>query len=187
MRQLEVAAQRHRIARELHDGYAQALAGINLRLEGSRRLLRADDVGEALSELTALQTSVQHEYDDLRHYARSLAGVEPTPEPESSDPATHLRVTAEVAGSVDLVEHVLGIAREGVRNVKRHAHARSAQIAIRTEPAHVRIDIEDDGVGFAAADVTRGRSPRVYADRRPHRDRERPRAGAHLTITLPNG
>jgi signal transduction histidine kinase len=188
MRQLEVAAQRHRIARELHDGYAQALAGINLRLEGSRRLLRADDIGEALSELTDLQTSVQHEYDDLRHYARSLAGVDPAPEPENTDPATHLRVTAEVTGSVDLVEHILGIAREGVRNVKRHAHARSAQIAIRTEPAQVRIDIEDDGVGFAAADVTpwsiASRVREIGGRIEIVNDRAQ---GAHLAITLPNG
>jgi two-component system nitrate/nitrite sensor histidine kinase NarX len=154
MRQLEVAEARHRIARELHDGYAQALAGINLRLEGSRRLLRAEGVGEALTELTDLQASVQREYDDLRRYARSLAGVEATPTAPGGSPATNLHVTAEVEGSIDLVEHVLGIAREGLRNVRRHAGARSARIAITTEPASVRIDIEDDGVGFASEDVT---------------------------------
>jgi signal transduction histidine kinase len=73
MRQLEVAEQRHRIARDLHDGYAQALAGINLRLESSRRLLRADAAGEALTELTELQESVKREFDDFRRYARSPA------------------------------------------------------------------------------------------------------------------
>jgi signal transduction histidine kinase len=66
MRQLEVDAQRTRIARELHDGYAQALAGITLRLEGTRRLLRSDASGEALQELTELQDSVNREYDELR-------------------------------------------------------------------------------------------------------------------------
>ncbi len=187
MRQLEVAEQRHRIARELHDGYAQALAGINLRLEGSRRLLRASDVGEALTELTDLQSSVQREYDDLRHYARSLAGVDPAPEPERAVGTTHLHVTADVEGSVDLVEHVLGIAREGLRNVRRHADARSARIAIRSEPAHVRIDIEDDGVGFASEGVT----PWSIASRvrevggRLDIMTDRPR-GAHLAITLPH-
>ena len=33
MRQFEIVEQRHRIARDLHDNFAQALAGINLRLE----------------------------------------------------------------------------------------------------------------------------------------------------------
>lgn len=187
MRELEVAEQRHRIARELHDGYAQALAGINLRLEGARRLMRADSGTEALTELTDLQTSVQHEYDDLRRYARSLAGVEETPVLRGEDSTTRLVVSAEVEGSVDLVEHVLGIAREGLSNVRRHAGARSARIAIRTDPAAVHIDIEDDGVGFAAADVT----PWSIASRvreiggRVEIVNDRPR-GAHLAITLPH-
>jgi signal transduction histidine kinase len=186
MRQLEVAEARHRIARELHDGYAQALAGINLRLEGSRRLLRAQGVGEALAELTDLQESVQREYDDLRRYARSLAGVAPSPSAHGDDPETRLSVSVEVEGSVELVDHVLGIAREGLSNVRRHARAHSARIAIRTDAATVRIDIEDDGVGFAAADVTPwsiasrvreiGGQIEIVGDR-AH--------GAHLAITLP--
>lgn len=186
MRELEIAEQRHRIGRELHDGYAQALAGINLRLEGSRRLLRAERGGEAMSELTDLQQSVQSEYDGLRRYARSLAGVETTPAFPGEGAATHLRVSADVEGSVDLVEHVLGIAREGVNNVRRHAQARSARIAIRSEAATVRIDIEDDGVGFGTTAVTPwsiasrvreiGGKIEIVSDR-PH--------GAHLAITLP--
>ncbi|MBY0274250.1 hypothetical protein K2Z84_02825 [Candidatus Binatia bacterium] len=53
MRQLAVAEQRHRIGRELHDGYAQALAGINLRLEGAVRRLRAGSADDALHETAA--------------------------------------------------------------------------------------------------------------------------------------
>jgi hypothetical protein len=44
MRQLEATEQRHRIARDLHDNFAQALGGINLRLEGYRRELRITPV-----------------------------------------------------------------------------------------------------------------------------------------------
>src|SRR5207245_332758 len=40
VRELEAASQRERIARSLHDGYMQALAGVNLRLETSRGLMR---------------------------------------------------------------------------------------------------------------------------------------------------
>src|SRR5947207_781227 len=39
MRVLEASAERMRIGRDLHDGYAQALAGVTLRLEATRRLL----------------------------------------------------------------------------------------------------------------------------------------------------
>jgi two-component system nitrate/nitrite sensor histidine kinase NarX len=185
MRQLAIAEQRNRIARELHDGYAQALAGINLRLEGSRRLLLSEGVPEALSELTDLQESVQHEYDDLRRYARSLAGVETTPTPDGEGHATHLSISAEVAGSVDLIDHVLGIAREGVRNVRRHAHARSARIDIRTDSDAVRIDIQDDGVGFGTEVTPWSIASRVREIGGRIEIVAGRREGAHLAITLP--
>jgi signal transduction histidine kinase len=185
MRQLEVAEQRHRIARELHDGYAQALAGINLRLEGSRRLLRGGDTTVALGELTDLQESVKREYDDLRRYARSLAGVEVTPTTGASEHATRLRLTTDVDGSVDFIEHVLGIVREGVSNVRRHARARTARIEVRSDVQTVRIDIGDDGVGFGG-DVT----PWSIASRVREIGGRIEMVGdgshgAHLAITLP--
>src|SRR5262249_38520263 len=40
IRRLEANAERARIARSLHDGYAAALAGVNLRLETCRELSR---------------------------------------------------------------------------------------------------------------------------------------------------
>ena len=38
VRELETRAERQSIARSLHDGYVQALAGVNLRLETCRAL-----------------------------------------------------------------------------------------------------------------------------------------------------
>jgi signal transduction histidine kinase len=186
MRQLEVDAQRHRIARELHDGYAQALAGITLRLEGTRRLLRSDASGEALEELTELQDSVNREYDELRRYARSLAGLDATPVGEEDGAPVRMTLRAEVTGSAQLVEHVLGIAREGLVNVRRHARATTARIDIRGHGSEVRIDIDDDGVGFrddvapwTIASRSRDIGGTLHIDRAAGR-------GAHVSITLPN-
>jgi len=185
MRQLEVAEQRHRIGRELHDGYAQAMAGINLRLEGARRLLRANAVADAMTDLSELQESVKHEYDDLRRYARSLAGVEVTAVPGDHHQVTRLWMRADVSGSVELLDHVLSIAREGIRNVRRHAHARSATIDIRTEPAHVRIAIDDDGVGLDAEVTPWSIASRVKEIGGDIQMRADQGPGAHLLITLP--
>ena len=189
MRQLEFAEQRHRIARELHDGYAQALAGINLRLESSRRLLRndpgADASAKALVDLTELQQSVQHEYDDLRRYARTLAGVDVTPASAQHEGGTRLRLRAEVEGPLDLVEHVLGIAREGISNVRRHARAGTASIDIRADASAVRIDIADDGVGFAEAAPPWSIASRVREIGGAVAVVAGSEAGAHLSITLP--
>jgi signal transduction histidine kinase len=187
MRRLEVAEQRHRIARDLHDGFAQALAGINLRLESCRRHLRANSTTEALTDLTELQDGVKREYDDLRTYTRSLAGVEASRALSEKDTATRVWVNADVSGSVDLVDHVLQIVREGINNVRRHASAKTAKIQIRTDQLHVRVSIEDDGVGFSGDAAPWSMASRVkevggqiqiVTDQQP---------GAHLLITLPQG
>jgi signal transduction histidine kinase len=149
MRQLEVAEQRHRIGRELHDGYAQALAGINLRLEGAVRRLRAGSVDSALHELEELKEGVQREFDDFRRYARTLAGVPDTPSTSAASAAPLLRVAADFTVPLPVADHVLGIAREALSNVRRHARAERAALDIRSKGDEVQVTIEDDGVGFA--------------------------------------
>jgi signal transduction histidine kinase len=148
LQHLEATQQRHRIARDLHDGFVQALAGINLRLEGCRRLLVRNDPAHAMTVLTDLQTSVSREYDDLRAYMSTLAGVPPSPASVGAPPTTSFSLDIRVRGSIDLVDHILQIAREGLSNVRRHAAAASAQIQVSVEDSQVRILIEDDGVGL---------------------------------------
>lgn len=148
MRQFEIVEQRHRIARDLHDNFAQALAGINLRLESCRLKLDADPAAEVLSDLVELQDNVRREYDELRAFTRSLAGLEVTPVSDDGETVPRFSFRAELCGSANLVDHILQIAREGIANVRRHAHARHANIEIQTDPKQVRVTIEDDGVGF---------------------------------------
>jgi signal transduction histidine kinase len=147
-RRLEVEEQRHRIARDLHDGYAQALAGINLRLETARQLLRSSSVDDVHRDLTQLQESVQREFDDLRDYVRSLAGVEPSPAPTLTGVGPRLVLQANLTTRAELAADVLSIAREAVSNILRHAGAREAQLEIGGDEQWVRLVISDDGVGF---------------------------------------
>jgi len=150
LRSLESDAQRERIARSLHDGYAQALAGVNLRLESCQELFRRGQQEDALEELAELQSGVKHEYDELRTYIRSLVERETTSAPVERSDATRFSVRADFGGSALFVEHVLHIMLEGTRNVRRHARARSAAISARTVAGDVVLAIDDDGVGFPA-------------------------------------
>jgi len=187
MRQLEATEQRHRIARDLHDNFAQALGGINLRLEGYRRELRINPGANLLTDLTELQDSIKRELDELRGYTRSLAGVEVTPSTTQAEVGTRLRVRAELTGSPDLVEHILQIAREGISNVRRHAQARSATIEIRTDDGQVHVSIEDDGVGFEAHTAPWSIASRVKEIGGRIDVVPTPGRGAHLLITVPQG
>lgn len=149
IRDLETAAERQSIARFLHDGYAQGLAGVNLRLETCRQLLQSQRPAEALVEVTELQNGVAREFDDVRAYIRSLAEIESAPQREVAplgEPDCHLRAVATAPGS--LLEQVLTITLEGLRNMRKHARARSATIEVAEDVGLIRIMIRDDGVGF---------------------------------------
>jgi two-component system sensor histidine kinase DesK len=185
VRELEAAAQRDAIARSLHDGYNQALAGVNLRLETCRELLRRGRTEATLVELDELQRGVTREYDELRAYVRSLADRTTSPAVGDQAPSTtRFVVRAEFAGSGDLVEHVLQILREGALNVRRHARARSASIAVRTVETEVLVQIDDDGVGFGeGAEPPWSIASRVRELAGALRLGEGP--GAHLSIALP--
>jgi signal transduction histidine kinase len=149
VRELEAARERERIARSLHDGYAQSLAAVNLRVEVCRELLRRGRGNDAFVELTDLQTGINREHDDLRAYIHSLLDRDPTPgRPPTEE--TRFTVRARFAGSLQLVEHTLKIVLEAARNVGRHAHAESATIVVEAHEDRIVITIDDDGIGFPA-------------------------------------
>ena len=186
LRAFEVATQRERIARSLHDEYVQALAGVNVRLETCRQLLQRGDSEKALRELTELQAGVNREHDDLRAYIRSLIDREAAPGRAPADDRTRFTVRAQFAGSLPLLEHALQIMLEGARNVALHARAESAEIRVEHERLQVSITIDDDGVGFpaeasppwsiASRAVELGGSVRVGTRDQP---------GGHVAVLLP--
>lgn len=148
VRELEGAAQRERIARSLHDGYVQALAGVNLRLETCRELLRRERREDAFVELTELQAGVNREHDAVRAYIYSLVDRQVPSEAHDISEGTRYAVRADFDGSIQLIEHALQIMLEGARNVARHARAHAAWIAVSGDGSGIRIDIDDDGIGF---------------------------------------
>jgi len=149
VRAFESKTERHLIARSLHDGYVQALAGMNLRLETCRQLLLRKSGERALDELSDLQTAVAREYDAVRVYLRSLAGVEARARGGTialSDP--RLEISATVSTHAAVGEHILQIALEALHNARRHSNAGAVSIRIDDAGGKISIDIRDDGIGF---------------------------------------
>lgn len=183
---LAAADQRNRIARDLHDGWAQALAGINLRIESCRRMLKIGRSEDAMNDLGDLQGSVRREYDELRGYMRSLAGLESEDGAIAVPRQTRFSVRAEFTGEAPLVDHVLQVLREGVSNVVRHAAARSARLSVVAADGMIIITIDDDGTGFVAPEI----QPWSIASRVRELNGEMEvlhdsRPGAHLRISVP--
>lgn len=153
LRELEAQAARHSIARSLHDSYVQSLAGVDLRLQTCRELIRRGKADDAATELLALQTGVEREYDEVRRYIRSLAGIE-LPRPRASigpvDPIVKLRLAIDVRSP--LAERILKIALEGLANARKHSRARTVEISAAQDANEAVITIADDGVGFPELD-----------------------------------
>ncbi len=187
LRELEAAASRETIARSLHDGYIQALAGLSLRLESCRDMLVSNQPEEALGEIKETQSEVSREYDKVREYVRLLAGAER----QISNPALNddsdveFQVQASFNARGALIEHIMQMILEGVRNTRRHGHAESASINVNRAAATINLIIEDDGVGFGAS----ANPPWTIASRVAELGGRlvirTVRRGAHLEIAIP--
>jgi signal transduction histidine kinase len=150
LRELEAKAEREVIARSLHDSYVQSLAGVNLRLETCRELLRRGRPDDVSNQLSDLQVSVAREYDNVRNYIRSLAGVESVSprdtESGPSDPMVEVGVAFRAPSR--LTERIFLIALEGLRNARKHAQASLVSIDAAAAAENFIVTISDDGIGY---------------------------------------
>ena len=186
LRELETTAERHSIARSLHDGYVQALAGIRLRLESCRELLVRERANDAIAAVTELQSGVAREYDEVRAYIRDLAGVEGGPAREAIAVRAPLRFCLQAAFETtsEVGEQILQIVLEGLRNARRHAMASVLTASVSEASEEISITISDDGIGFGNAS-----SPWVIASRVKELGGNltvKSEGPAHLEIVMPN-
>lgn len=146
---LAAAEQRNRIGRDLHDGYTQSLAAVGLRLERCRELMRRGLFEEVADDLDELQERLYGEFDSLRAYSRSLAGLDPerAGKPRTEEPECALAV--DVRAPLSVVDQLLLLLRESATNLGRHAGARHGEILARSAGGDILVRVEDDGVGFA--------------------------------------
>jgi len=163
--ELAVAEERAKIARDIHDGFVQALASIDVGIEVCRRLDRRDPI-RLSSELEELQRTVKQGYRDARRYLDRLRSRTP-PGPdfetamrdlvrqfgERGDLHVDLRTSAAGISSRDALGfELLQIVKEGLTNVVRHASAANAAVSVVTNNGKIEVVIRDDGRGFPAAE-----------------------------------
>lgn len=185
VRELETFAEREEIARALHDGYVQVLAGLNLRLEGLRELLMRGRTDEALEEMRELQKGITREYDEVRAYIRSLVNLDhKIAETTSTANETRFHVEATFSANGLLAEHILLIMLEGARNARRHAQAREVSVKANQAGDLIRITIDDDGVGFQQAEPPWAIASRVAEFGGQLRLVAQNRSGAHMEIEM---
>ena len=158
-RELVLAEERARSARELHDGLGHRLTLISMSLEYARRM--RDRAGEeAWAEVATAAAGTRQVLDELRLWARALSPA------EVADAAGLEAIAASFRGTgLDVsVRHrgdsaALGrdaslfatrFVQEGLTNVLRHAGAGRVEIEVLQSPERLRVTIGDDGAGVPA-------------------------------------
>jgi signal transduction histidine kinase len=154
------AAERNRIARELHDSVAQALYGIGLGARTARALLDRDParLAEPLDYVVTLAEGALSEMRalliELRPEALASEGLVAVLERHAdSVRARHgLEVVTALGGEPDAPlptkEAAYRIAQEALHNAVQHARARRVEVRLAEEEACLRVEVADDGIGF---------------------------------------
>ena len=157
-REMEVLADRDRIARDLHDSVIQRLFAIGLAMQSTHRRTKSPIIADRLTgHIDQLHEVIQ----DIRSAIFDLqVGPDASPSlrralhdtvAELTADAT-FRTTIRMSGPLDVVPQSLAddataVLREAVSNAVRHSTARELTVSISVDDNLV-IDVTDDGVGI---------------------------------------
>ena len=153
--------ERRRVAREIHDGPAQAMANIVFRTEVCERLLDLDPK-RAKGEMRDLQEQVRGCLQETRKIIFALRpmtlddlGLTPTVRrlldtlKERRGFITEVKITGEEKRYETHLEiGLFRIIQEALNNIEKHSKARCIWIRMDFRPSVIVVVIEDDGIGF---------------------------------------
>ncbi|QOD03644.1 sensor histidine kinase [Pseudarthrobacter sp. BIM B-2242] len=162
-----VAAERERLAREIHDTLAQGLSSIVLVARAAEKSLASGDLATAAERFALVQQTASENLSEARSFVRGLTAPRLQ---ESSLPETLTRLCAEtetlaaargeglhcrfelVGDPAELPPQysvtLLRAAQASLANVRVHAQAGSAVVTLSFLGDEVTLDVYDDGTGF---------------------------------------
>jgi signal transduction histidine kinase len=166
----DLAEERARMARDIHDTLAQGFAGVIMQLRGARYALAVGDRPAADAHATSALEVARLGLSEAR---RSVFALRP-PMGENGDVLGALRTLLErtteglvsearldVEGAeqelpLSVAPELHRIAQEALSNALRHAGARRIVVRVAFGPREVLLDIVDDGRGFDPAQAMTG-------------------------------
>jgi signal transduction histidine kinase len=153
--------ERRRIAQDLHDHTAGALASVRLavkRIERDAPPELAERLHETSADIAMAIEQLRDLIADLRPKVLDDYGLEPAVERLAG--AVHRRTGLEVSftpsGAVaevpaDVATATYRIVQEALVNVARHAGARRVEIVLAVAPGSLLVTVADDGAGLGEA------------------------------------
>lgn len=162
--------ERQRIALDLHDVLGQSLTLIKLSLEDTSRLLAANETSEAAGQLQRLKLKVNDAFDEVRRISKDLRpsmlddlGLLATlswffREVGTTCPDMMIEKDfdvreADIPAALRIV--IFRIVQEATGNIIKHAHADCIRVKIGKTGGVLHFSIEDNGLGFDQAAMSR--------------------------------
>ena len=204
---LVAAAERTRIARELHDIVSHSISVVTIQVQAVRRRLGPDHEAEA-ADLAQVEATARQALNEMRRLFGVLRaeGEQPALEPQPGltqldalvDRAraagldvrlVHEGAAAPLPPGVDLAAY--RIAQEGLTNALRHSGATEVTVAVRHQPDVVQVEVCDNGRGLQRTENPGhglvGVRERVALYGGTVEVSNGPENGVTLTATLPTG
>jgi signal transduction histidine kinase len=154
---------RKKLARELHDGAAQSIAALAMRMNIIRRLLHHPST-TLLDELDKVEELARQTTREMRHLLFALypnvletQGLEVALNDlsekmfEAFNQKVLLVIEPDLIKDLTMDQHplIFDLAVELVDNSRKHAHANNIWLRLkRSDESTAMLEIEDDGVGF---------------------------------------
>jgi len=205
---LSAAAERGRLARDIHDSLGHHLTAVTVQLEKAEAF-RHLDAASADRAVADARAAARQALREVRGSVAALRGDEPRA-PLSAmlaglvrpagpgEPQVTVTVTGDEAGLGPSARTVLfRAAQEALTNVRRHSGARRVRVSVTLDEREARLVVADDGRGFdpASRAVTGGlgregfgllgmRERAALAGGCAEVD-SRPGAGTTVTVTVP--
>ncbi|HET7558599.1 MAG TPA: sensor histidine kinase, partial [Limnochordia bacterium] len=167
---------RHRLARDLHDAVSQSLFSLVMNVRAVRERLERGQPEAALAALRPIEALARGALSEMRALIFGLrraelgdAGLAETltryarAQPLLADVAQTFAIEVEPVG--ELGEAIFRIVQEGLNNVIKHAAARRVEVSVRAAEGLVRVEVLDDGRGFAPEATPEGYGRRSLAER----------------------
>ena len=154
--------ERHRLAREMHDTVAQAIAGVFMQLETAQTYLATNRIEEARELLGQSRHLAKAALEETRRAVQNLSSPlleRLTPAQAIAAEAARFETEHKIAApfvlsgeerplTADQQAALLRITQECLANAGRHAQAGRVRIGLQFTESDVILRIEDDGAGF---------------------------------------
>ena len=196
---LSTAAERNRLARDIHDGLGHHLTEAAILLEQASAMRDSDPLA-ADTALVEAHRAVRQALDDVRRSVRSLhpgappfrlsAAAADLARAGTGAPSVSVDVTGDENGHpVPALTALYRAAQEGITNARRHADAARVSVRLDFAPDAATLVVTDDGRGFTpdgAGFGLAGMRERVEQVGGQVRVDSSPGAGTRLTVTVPS-